>query len=342
MLVREVFRKSTGLNRAEDFKNYKPATDDQAAQCGNPDGEKPLPGVSPFYFGKGFKTSMWNDMLLRGLVADLQRMRAEDPSRLGIPDVSTDYLIALFLNCVKEGRYTWARQQPRLGESETAAQARAQQFDQATKMAKLSRTRKETKWKKRWTTAKRMTLLCRGNPDAVNIWKWVKRLLELLGALGMSSEDTKPYKVRFGGNTVTETTHVIKICSWRPKKVTDALELVDYAAEDVSMKRGIAGRSRLRAGPISQTSAPQGLPEALYDEEWMAEGLEMDPGFRDDLKVSEEAFEILELAAAELGVPADDDADDDDDVNDANDDAYSYAYNDANSNTNNANNDIDM
>ncbi|KAJ7925398.1 hypothetical protein B0H13DRAFT_2314612 [Mycena leptocephala] len=142
-LVREVFRLSTQLNQAADFKDYRPATDDQAAHCGDPNGEKPVVGVSPFYFGKGYKTCMWNDILLRGLVGNLRRKRAEDPNHWNIADVSTDYLLSLFLNSVKEGRYTWIRQQPRLGESKAQAQARAAQYDKAVKQAKGSRSRKD-------------------------------------------------------------------------------------------------------------------------------------------------------------------------------------------------------
>ncbi|KAJ7907437.1 hypothetical protein B0H13DRAFT_1879589 [Mycena leptocephala] len=258
-LVHELFRLSTQLNRAADFKDYRPATDDQAAHCGDPNGERLLPGVSPFYFGKGYKTCMWNNILLRGLVGDLQRKRAEDPNHWNIPDVSTDYLISLFLNSIKEGRYTCVWQQPRLGESEAQAQARAEQYDKATKQAKSSRSRKEMKWKRRCRTAKKMKLLCAGDPTAVKIWAWVKKLLALLGTLGMSSEDAKPHKT-----------------------ITDTLELVDFAADQISLKKG--------------------LPETLYDEQWMADGLEMDPDFMTDLNVSEEAFEIMELAFEDLGI----------------------------------------
>ncbi|KAJ6590758.1 hypothetical protein B0H10DRAFT_1961026 [Mycena sp. CBHHK59/15] len=267
-LAHEIFRLSTRLNRAEDFKNYKPATDAQAAQCGDPNGERPLPGVSSFYFGKGFKTSMWNDILLRGL----------------------------------EGRYTWARQKPRLGESEDMARVRARQFDQDSEKAKNSRARKDAKWKKRCAMAKKMTLLCAGEPEAVKVWQWVKRLLALLGTLGMSSEDAKPYKMRIGGQMVRQTTHIIQICPWHAGKVTETLASVDLAADQISLKKGTVARPRVRSDGISKTPAPPGLPETLYDEQWMEDGLEMDLDFKDDLSVSEEAFEIMELVAENLGI----------------------------------------
>ncbi|KAJ7893592.1 hypothetical protein B0H13DRAFT_1886298 [Mycena leptocephala] len=301
-LVCELFRLSTQLNRAADFKDYRPATDDQAAHCGDPNGERPLPGVSPFYFGKGYKMCMWNDILLRGLVGDLRQKRAEDPNHWNIPDVSTDYLIALFLNSVKEGRYTWVQQQPRLGESETQVWARAEQYDKATKQAKSSRSRKDMKWKKRCRTAKKMKLLCAGDPTAVKIWAWVNKLLALLGTLGMSSEDAKPHKVRIAGRMVRQTTHVIQICPWHPETITDTLELVDFAADQISLKKGVFGCPRVRTNIVSNTLAPPGLPETLYDEQWMADGLEMDPDFMNDLNVSEEAFEIMELAFEDLGI----------------------------------------
>jgi hypothetical protein len=245
---------------------------------------------------------MWNDILLRGLVGDLRRKRAEDPNHWNIPDVSTDYLIALFLNSIKEGRYTWVRQQPRLGESEAQVQARAEQYDKAVKQAKGSRSRKDTKWKKRSRTAQKMKILCAGDPTAVKIWVWVKKLLALLGTLGMSSEDVKPHKMRIAGRMVRQMTHVIRICPWRPETITDTLELVDIAADQISLKKGVFGRPRVRTDIVSNTPAPPGLPETLYDEQWMADGLEMDPEFMDDLNVSEEAFEIMELAFEDLGI----------------------------------------
>ncbi|KAF8121500.1 hypothetical protein K438DRAFT_2005114, partial [Mycena galopus ATCC 62051] len=306
-LAREIFRISTGLNRAADFIHYEPATDEQVAQCGEANGERPVPGVSPFYFGKGFQTCMWNDMLLRGLVGDLRKQRAEDPNCLGIPDVSTDYLIALFLNHLREGRLVWARLKPHLGESVEMAEARAQQFDRLSKQSKSLRGRKETKWNKRTATAKKMMLLSARNPEAVQIWKWVKRLIELLGTTGMSSEDAKPNRVRIGGVNVMQTTHVIRVCAWRPEKVTAALELVDRAAEQISLKSSTTARPRIRGGKISSTLPPQGLPKALYDEQWMEDGLDMDSDFMDDLDVSEEAFELMELVAADLGLNEDED-----------------------------------
>ncbi|KAJ7713183.1 hypothetical protein DFH07DRAFT_947863 [Mycena maculata] len=299
-VVREIFRLSTRLNRAVDFVDYQPATDNQAAQCGNPDGEKPLPGVSPLYFGKGFKTTMWNDMLIRGLIADLQRKRAEDPNHLGIPNVSGDYLVGLFLNCISEARLNWARYQPRPGETVGMARVRAQRFDNASRKKKTSRARKETKWKKRCQTAKKMTLLCAGNADAVQAWKWVKKLLQLLGSLGMSSEDAKPRKFRLDNQIVQQTTHIISICPWRREDITNIVDFVDDAADKISLKKGINARPRLRGEVISNTPAPQGLPETLYDEQWMKEGLDMDSDFQNDLMVSDEAFEIMELVAEDL------------------------------------------
>ncbi|KAF8147653.1 hypothetical protein K438DRAFT_1779972 [Mycena galopus ATCC 62051] len=263
-LAREIFRISTGLNRAADFIHYEPATDEQVAQCGEANGERPVPGVSPFYFRKGFQTCMWNDMLLRGLVGDLRKQRAEDPNRLGIPDVSTDYLIALFLNHLREGRLVWARLKPRLGESVEMAEVR-------------------------------QTVEAEQKPQ---------------GAEGdeMEQEDGDGEK-----NDASLRSNVIggcqtqQVCAWRPEKVTAALELVDRAAEQISLKSSTTARPRIRGGEISSTLPPQGLPKALYDEQWMEDGLDMDSDFMDDLDVSEEAFELMELVAADLGLNEDED-----------------------------------
>jgi hypothetical protein len=181
-------------------------------------------GVSPLYFGKEFLTSMWNDMLAREMVAEFRRERVEHPHVL-FPDVSTEYIYALLLSKIKEARYNWSRQQPRLGETEEMAKFRAQQFDESSTKAKVSRSRKQAKWEKRFQAVKKMALLCAGRPDDVKIWQWVRKLLELLGALGMSSEDAAPQKMRVGGKTVMQTVHIIQVCAWRPEKVTQILDL---------------------------------------------------------------------------------------------------------------------
>jgi hypothetical protein len=80
---------------------------------------------------------------------------------------------------------------------------------------------------------------------------------------------------------------------------------VDVTADNISVKHGTTSRPRIRGNDISYTPPPQGLPETLYDAKWMEEGLEIDPDFKDDLMVSEEAFEILELVLEDMGIEVD-------------------------------------
>ncbi|KAJ7872601.1 hypothetical protein B0H13DRAFT_1873766 [Mycena leptocephala] len=122
-----------------------------------------------------------------------------------------------------------------------------------------------------------MTLLYRGDPG-VKIWRWVKKLISLLGTLGMSSEDVQSHKVVINGK-----------------------RLVDSVADRIALKKGTFVRPRLRTNAMSNTPAPIGLPATLYDEQWMADGLIFDPEFMEDLQVSEEAFELMELVASDLG-----------------------------------------
>ncbi|KAJ7064586.1 hypothetical protein C8F01DRAFT_1366888 [Mycena amicta] len=51
---------------------------------------------------------------------------------------------------------------------------------------------------------------------------------------------------------------------------------------------------------ISPSPAPTGLPRILYDEKWLAEEIEIDECFEEELEISEEAFEMLEWVAAEM------------------------------------------
>ncbi|KAJ7665122.1 hypothetical protein DFH06DRAFT_1127483 [Mycena polygramma] len=308
-VLREIFRNATGLDRAVDFCDYEPATEEQALHCGEQTGERPQPGRSPFFFGKGWKSSMWNDMLVRGLVADLRRRQEADQRRLGIPQVSTEYLMARFLDSVKEGRLNWARHKPRPGETQEQARVRALAFDRRTNTGKLGRSRKETKWGKRFSTTKKMTLLCAGNPEALKCWRWAKKLVVHLGIHGMSSEEGKDHKFQVGRKLVRQTVHFVRVCAWRPAEVADVMDLIDKAGEQITTRKGHPARPRIRTTQISNTPAPVGLPRALYDAQWMEEGLEMDSDFEEDLEVSEEGFRMMQVVAENLGIQIDEEDD---------------------------------
>jgi hypothetical protein len=117
----------------------------------------------------------------------------------------------------------------------------------------------------------------------------------------MSSEDIQSHKVVINGKRVRQTTHVIQICPWWPMTVANTLQLVDSVADRIALKKGTFVRPRLRTNAMSNTPAPISLPETLYDKQWMADGLIFDPEFMEDLQVSEEAFELMELVASDLG-----------------------------------------
>ncbi|KAJ6576186.1 WD40-repeat-containing domain protein [Mycena sp. CBHHK59/15] len=125
----EHWRLKTGLNRAKDFYDYQGVTNETHEHC--EDGETAPDANSnrcTLYFGFGWANTLWNQHIVDNLVKLVLRKRAEDPGRYDVPDVSDEYLKALFNNYLKEARAEWSRHQPRAGESLEDARERAEAY----------------------------------------------------------------------------------------------------------------------------------------------------------------------------------------------------------------------
>ena len=121
--------------------------------------------------------------------------------------------------------------------------------------------------------------------DDCHIWEWLERLLLHLTLNGMSSEETEI--------SIDKIFHV-KILVWRCS-MDDYLELIEQQHLNGSgfSVVGSTPIRRLRYGRTTQSNrpAPTGLPEILYDPDWLES---TDKGYREvTLSVLRDKFEWL-------------------------------------------------
>ena len=99
--------------------------------------------------------------------------------------------------------------------------------------------------------------------DDHHIWEWLERLLLHLTPNGMSSEETE---------ISIDKKFRVKILVWR-RSMDDYLELIDQQHLNGSgfSVVGSTPIRRLRYGRTTQSNwpAPTGLPEILYDPDWL-------------------------------------------------------------------------
>lgn len=120
-------------------------------------------------------------------------------------------------------------------------------------------------------------------------------MLEYLSVDGMSSEEDSAKEV--GGMTVT--VFLVKLCVWRVEEVTEYLGLIDKQGRNLAIdgNRGSKACPRISSN-ITGTTFPTGLPRNMYNPLWLQQMNSRRPDFESEvLRVSEEAFELLRVAA---------------------------------------------
>ena len=126
-------------------------------------------------------------------------------------------------------------------------------------------------------------------------WQYFRELLEHLSVDGMSSEEDGVRDV--GGQKVT--VFLVKLCVWHAEEVTQYLKFIDTEANNAIFcdKRGVKACPRIPV-PTPSSLVPHGLPWNIYHSQWLADLELRCPDYvLDELRVSEEAFELLKLAA---------------------------------------------
>jgi hypothetical protein len=140
-------------------------------------------------------------------------------------------------------------------------------------------------------------IVIKTSENAVDLeaWQYFRELLEHLSVDGMSSEEDTVRDV--GGQKVT--VFLVKLCIWRAEEITEYLKFIDTEAKNPIFRDNRGGRACPRI-PVSTPSSlvPHGLPRNIYHRQWLADLESRCPDYvLDELRVSEEAFELLKLAA---------------------------------------------
>jgi hypothetical protein len=130
----------------------------------------------------------------------------------------------------------------------------------------------------------------------VEIWKWLRELMNRLGEDGMSSEESG---VEDGPNGPHNVYRVKKL-KWR-RDIEQELSIIDKLRfkSGIFTERGAQPVTRIRTdnNPTSDRDAPKGWPRSLYDSNWFNE---KDEEYRLlTLHVSEEDFKYMKVMAME-------------------------------------------
>jgi hypothetical protein len=125
----------------------------------------------------------------------------------------------------------------------------------------------------------------------LDAWKYFRTVIERLSIDGMSSEEDDARDL--GGRVAN--VFLVKFCAWRAEEIAEYLKFVDKEAENPVLcgTRGSKACPRLPS-EIPGTTIPLGLPRKMYNPHWLKE---QPLPVLDTLRVSEEAFEMLKLAA---------------------------------------------
>ncbi|KAJ7210737.1 hypothetical protein GGX14DRAFT_565348 [Mycena pura] len=297
-LVREKYRSATGHIRGKDFFNYEGVAAATVKRCdeGDPSAQ-PRGSNEKLYFGEGWASALWNRIIFEKCIDEMLTKRAEDPGKWEVPDVSTEYLMALFINCIKLGRAEWRRNQPNAGETFMQARERAKEYDAERSEKRVATSRKNAKFETRVRTSKRMmeVSLAKNDHTSADTWKWFKDdFLPELDKGGMSSEEDEPAEVVVGNERTVQTVHGIKICPWRAPKITSYMKMIDEAGDNVSLKLSNK-RPRIRGRTESKAEPPHGLPRAMYNEDWLAQRKPYIPDIEKELEIKEKPFTLMDI-----------------------------------------------
>jgi hypothetical protein len=121
-------------------------------------------------------------------------------------------------------------------------------------------------------------------------WQWLQRLVGTLGERGMSSEESDV-------ENDIETVLRVKNMTWRCA-IECELDIIDHQRivdDDIFAPQGSKPMKQIRSAgnPTTSRAEVDGLPEALYNKEWLA-GLTLRQVER--LSISDERFRWMKVA----------------------------------------------
>ncbi|KAJ6609003.1 hypothetical protein B0H10DRAFT_1954960 [Mycena sp. CBHHK59/15] len=295
-LLRQMMRQRYNTKTADDFILYTPVLAEDVALC---NGGIQGPAINEYRldFSEGYRSSRGNEIVTRKLVARALVVL----ECLDLPLVSEEYLEGEIHRQVIRAHDAWALHQPHFMkesnrmEMQEEAHAQAHGFQNKHGESVLHQTQKQGKFDKREKMITEVVELKVLNVVAdLATWKHLSEILCYLGVEGMSSSEEDCAVV---GEAIIRT-YIIKLSVWRTPEIADYMRIVDKAAECMRINKGVNPASRCVTG--LEGKAPKGLPECMYNPEWLAKQKESRPLYYDSLKVSKEAFSLLVAATSRM------------------------------------------
>ncbi|KAJ7475539.1 hypothetical protein B0H11DRAFT_2235249 [Mycena galericulata] len=279
-----------GVEMSEEFIFKTPPSKEDVLKC-EQGLAQPGPDDFRFDFNPGYRQSKWNKIVL-GKIADAAIIEG---NLKHLDEVPREWLLEKLNGQLQRAHEAWARPQQRGDETEPEAVARANQYREERADNMRGNSAKAQKFDARKSIIELFIQLKAGKsaPD-LEAWKRLLKMLEYLGNEGMSSSEEFE---RTHNNGRKSYVYIVKVCVWHAADVDQHLEMVDKAGKELNPRRkGPKALPRERDGTLSESGAPKGLPECLYDAAWIKKQSEASPVFYEDLEVSKEAFYLLSVA----------------------------------------------
>ncbi|KAJ6579914.1 hypothetical protein B0H10DRAFT_2443322 [Mycena sp. CBHHK59/15] len=271
-VLRHTMRDIYNVQTADDFVAYKPIPAEEVALC-NDGSCGPTVEDYRLDFSEGYRNSRWNEIIVDKIVDTALATLEKAGSNLGHPPVTRDYLVGEIYGQLTRAHDAWALYKPcfvkAVGRMETQLEADARAHGYAEKRGAqvIDRAQKKRKFDKRGKTVTQAIEIKSLSGDLdLPAWKQFSEILRYLGVHRMSSEEGSQ-KVIEG---VTVRVYMVKICVWRAADIADYLRIIDQATNSMRSNRGPTPAPRIASEFAGKADAPTGLPECMYNLEWLA------------------------------------------------------------------------
>ncbi|KAJ7100530.1 hypothetical protein C8R44DRAFT_888339 [Mycena epipterygia] len=292
-VVRAVWREQYKTYVADDFKGYETVAKSKVKEC---NAGKTVPASDDYTldFNDGWNSSLWNLDVVGGKLT--QRVQAAYEAGSRLPKVSDAYIAGLFYNQLKQAQGCWKELVPRFLPHKMAWEMPEEVADRV-KSHKAKRSKdttiqssKRDKYKRRLKTVE--VIIQRNQaPQDIEKWKYLLDVLKRLEVEGMSSEEEGTVAV----DCTILSIYKVKLCAWRAKPIQGYMDDIDVVEKDT--KKATGGRQRtprMRIDREGNSSARAGLPEQMYDPDWLVAQKRSNPAYvLHELKVLNETFQLL-------------------------------------------------
>ncbi|PIL28285.1 hypothetical protein GSI_09573 [Ganoderma sinense ZZ0214-1] len=266
--VRELYKKQCGIETDKDWHGHQEA-DRPAVQAYNTRGEG-APSINNIRFDmrtSGSTVSPWNYVIFEHL---LETFKANNATFISDNNITDYYINGLIEDKFSRGRQMWRGGQPKLkstGVFETPEECETRVLLADERLKERARTdqRRRNKFECRHATVEKVIALHVGDTESdVAVWRFLEKVLDLLGPDGMSSEDTC--------DDLPETVFRVKVLEWR-RPMDDHMAIIDNERvldRDLFSRQGSQPGKRLRDGTLKSTRDPvRRLPQQLYNPDWL-------------------------------------------------------------------------